>query len=470
MNSLLCLVSDINSRVNSVVWGLPMMALIVGIGLYISIRTGFLQFKKFGYMLKCTVGQLFKKTEAKKGEITPFQALTTALAGTVGTGNIAGVAGAITLGGPGAVFWMWVSAAFGMATKYAEIVLALKYRERNPKGDLVGGPMYYIKNGLGKSWRALALLFSVFGALSAFGIGNIAQVNTIAASVSSAVSAFVPSASGYTASINLFVGIVCALFVGAVLLGGLKSIGRVTEKIIPFMSVLYMSFSLVVILYNYDSIGRVFLLIIRGAFNPQAALGGSFGIGLMQAVKLGVGRGVFSNEAGLGSAPIAHASSSEQSPVKQGLYGIFEVFFDTIVVCTLTSLAILCSSTHIGYGDTAGAELTIAAFATAFGVKTAGVVIAGGIIFFAFSTMLSWSLYGMRCAEFLFGSKVNKAYMLLFTLIIVAGATMELSLAWDISDTLNGLMAIPNLIALLCLSGGVFSATKEFFKKGEHKL
>ncbi len=465
MDNLLHFIGDINSRINLFVWGLPMMALLIGAGIYISIGTNFLQFRKFAYMLKNTVGQIFKKHEEKKGEISPFQSLTTALGGTVGTGNIAGVAGAISLGGPGAVFWMWVSAAFGMATKYAEIVLALKFRERNFEGDFVGGPMYYIKNGLGKSWRILAILFSVFGALSAFGIGNIAQANTIASAVSTAVSAFVPSVLGNESRINLAVGIICSILAASVLLGGLKRIGKVTEKLIPLMSLLYISFSLVVILTHYDSLGKVFSIIISGALNPRAALGGAAGIGISQAMKLGVGRGIFSNEAGLGSAPIAHASSSEKSPVKQGLYGIFEVFFDTIVVCTLTALAILSSDAYISYGNAAGAELTISAFATAFGAKTAGLIIAGGIMFFAFSSILSWSLYGMRCAEFLFGSRVNKAYLIVFILMITAGASMELSLVWDISDTLNGLMAIPNLIAVLGLSGLVFSETRRYFKK-----
>ncbi|NLV85637.1 MAG: sodium:alanine symporter family protein [Clostridiales bacterium] len=465
VDNLLNFITDVNSRINSLVWGFPMLALLIGAGIYISIGTNFLQFRKFGYVLKCTMGQIFKKDGAKKGEITPFQSLTTALAGTVGTGNIAGVAGAISLGGPGAVFWMWVSATFGMATKYAEIVLALKFRQRNFEGDFVGGPMYYIKNGLGKSLYPLAILFSAFGALSAFGIGNIAQANTIASAVYTAVSAFLPSASGYESYVNLAVGIICSFFAATVLLGGLKRIGKVTEKLIPFMSILYISFSLVVILSHYDSLGKVFSMIFYGAINPRAALGGAVGIGISQAVKLGVGRGVFSNEAGLGSAPMAHASSSEKNPVKQGLYGVFEVFFDTIVVCTLTSLVILCSGAYIPYGDAAGAQLTISAFATSFGAKTAGVIIAGGIMFFAFSSILSWSLYGMRCAEFLFGSRVNKAYLIIFILIIIAGASMELSLVWGISDTLNGLMAIPNLIAVLGLSGLVFSETRQHFKK-----
>lgn len=469
MDEFLSRIADINGAINGVVWGIPMMILIIGTGLYLSARTGFLQFRKFGYAMKNTVGKIFKKSDAEKGSITPFQALTTALAATVGTGNIAGVTGAIALGGPGAIFWMWISALVGMVTKYSEILLAVKFRERNADGDWVGGPMYYIKNGLGKNWRWLAVIFSVFGALAAFGIGNIAQANTIAGSVNSAIQAFNPAAVESVRTINIVIGIICAVFVGAVLLGGLTRIGKVTEKLVPFMSIVYIIGALTVVFSNASSIGTVFKSIFVGAFNPDAVMGGAVGVGIMQAVKMGVGRGVFSNEAGLGSAPIAHAATSETDPVKQGLFGIFEVFIDTIVICTLTALAVLCSGVAIDYGTKAGAELTIGAFAVAFGGKTAGIIVAVGITLFALSTMLSWSLYGTRCAEFLFGSKSNKIYQVLFIIVVVMGATMDLGLAWDISDTLNGLMAIPNLIALVGLSGVIFTATKEYFKKDRLK-
>lgn len=469
MEGFVSFITDINNAVNGVVWGIPMMILIVGTGLYLSIRTGFLQFTKFGYAMKNTIGKIFKKKEAKKGEVTPFQALTTALAATVGTGNIAGVTGAIALGGPGAVFWMWISALVGMVTKYGEIVLAVKYRERNADGDWVGGPMYYIRNGLGENWSWLAVIFAIFGAIAAFGIGNIAQANTIAGSVNTAIAAFNPSAVDYANTINLIVGFVCAVFVAAVLLGGLTRIGKVTEKLVPFMSVIYIIAALIVVLGNIDNIGSVLNSIFVGAFNPEAALGGAVGVTITQAIKRGVGRGVFSNEAGLGSAPIAHAATSETDPVKQGLYGIFEVFVDTIVICTLTALAVLCSGAAIDYGSKAGAELTISAFSVTFGGKAAGIVIAVGITLFAISTILSWSLYGTRCAEFLFGSKCNKIYQVVFIIVIVMGATMDLGLAWDISDTLNGLMAIPNLIALVGLSGVVIAVTKEYFNKDKLK-
>ncbi len=470
MDGFLSFITDINDAVNGVVWGIPMMILIVGTGLYLSARTGFLQFRKFGYAMKNTLGKVFKKSEAvEKGSVTPFQALTTALAATVGTGNIAGVTGAIALGGPGAIFWMWISALVGMVTKYGEILLAVKYRERNVDGDWVGGPMYYIKNGLGKSWKWLAVIFSIFGALAAFGIGNIAQANTIAGSVNSAIQAFNPAAADSVNTINIIVGVICAIFVASVLLGGLSRIGKVTETLVPFMSIAYIIGALTVVFTNISNVGAVFQSIFAGAFNPDAALGGAVGITIMQAVKMGVGRGVFSNEAGLGSAPIAHAATSETNPVKQGLFGIFEVFMDTIVICTLTALAVLCSGVAIDYGAKAGAELTISAFAVTFGGKASGIIIAVGITLFALSTMLSWSLYGTRCAEFLFGSRSNRVYQILFIIVVVMGATMDLGLAWGISDTLNGLMAIPNLIALVGLSGVIISATKEYFQKDRLK-
>lgn len=463
MESFLEAVAKINDSINGVVWGIPMMVLIVGAGLYLSIRTGFIQFSKFGYAIKNTLGKVFKKETVKKGEMTPFQALTTALAATVGTGNIAGVTGAIALGGPGAVFWMWISALVGMVTKYSEIVLAVKYRERNADGDWVGGPMYYIKNGLGKNWKWLAVVFAIFGALAAFGIGNIAQANTIAGSINTAIQAFNPAAADQTTTINLIIGVVCALFIGTVVIGGLTRIGKVTEKLVPIMSVVYIIASLVVIFSNIDNIGMVFKQIFVGAFSFKAAVGGSVGILIMQTIKSGVGRGLFSNEAGLGSAPMAHATTSESNPVKQGVFGIFEVFADTLVICTLTALALLCSGITISYGESAGAELTISAFSTTFGSKGAGIVIAIGITLFALSTMLSWSLYGTRCAEYLFGHKSIKVYQVVFIIVAVLGATMDLGLAWSISDTLNGLMAIPNLVALIGLSGVVVKLTREHF-------
>lgn len=328
----------INTAVNGFVWGPVMLVLLVGTGVYLSIAVGFIQFTKIGYWWKNTIGKIFKKGEAGDGEITPLQAVSTALASTVGTGNIAGVTGAIILGGPGAVFWMWVSALFGMVTKFSEVTLAVKYRERNEKGDWCGGPMYYIKNGLGPKWKWLGGVFAVLGAIAAFGIGNIAQVHSIADSVKSVAVAFNENAASRETMICLITGICVAIFVALVLLGGVKRIGQVTEKLVPLMAVIYIVCALIVVFANISAVPGVFASIFKGAFNPAAVTGGAAGMSIKLAMTKGVGRGVFSNEAGLGSAPIAHAATSEKNPVKQGLYGIFEVFMDTIVICTLTSL------------------------------------------------------------------------------------------------------------------------------------
>lgn len=380
-----------------------------------------------------------------------------------------GVAGAIALGGPGAVFWMWVSALFGMATKYSEIMLAVKFRKRNRQGDWVGGPMYYITKGLGKDFKWLAMLFSIFGAIAALGIGNMVQVNTVAVAVVSLVDEFTAGAiaSGGRASmtIRLAAGLAIALIAALVLLGGIKRIGTVTEKLVPLMSILYIAGALVLILMNISQIGSVLKAIVIGAFAPKAVLGGAFGVVFVQSMRYGIGRGVFSNEAGLGSSPIAHAATSETDPVKQGLFGIFEVFTDTIVICTLTALAILMSGTQITYGHSAGAELAISAFSTAFGGKLVCVFFAFETALFATATILTWALYGSRCAEYLFGSKILAVYKTVFVVFIVIGASLKMSLAWDIADTLNGLMAIPNLIAIIALSGIVVKLTKAHFGK-----
>ena len=467
---------EIVAWLNGIAWGPWMLILLVGTGVYLSAKVGFIQFTKFGHAMKNTVGKIFQKQDADGGEVTPFQAMTTALAGTVGTGNIAGVTGAIAIGGPGAVFWMWLSALFGMVTKYAEVVLAVHYRERNAKGDYVGGPMYYIKNGLGEKWKWLAMTFSVFGALAAFGIGNMTQVNTIANAINNAIDSF--GGNTAAASVNLFgqivpissivVGVIVAVIVALTLFGGIKRIGSVTERLIPFMAIIYIVCALCVVICNFGSLGKVFAMIFKGAFSAEAALGGAAGITIMTTIQKGVGRGVFSNEAGLGSAPIAHAATSEKDPVKQGLYGIFEVFMDTIVICTLTALTLLCgveSGVSITWGESAGAELISAAFATIFGSHLASLIIAVGIGLFALSTILSWSLYGSRCFEFLAGSKALIIYQVIFVVTIVIGATLKLSLVWDIGDTLNGFMAIPNLVALLGLSGVVVKLTKAHFEK-----
>ena len=469
-------IEKIVSYLNGIAWGPWMLLLLVGTGVYLSCRVGFIQFSKFGYAMKNTLGKIFQKHEAGEGEVTPFQAVSTALAATVGTGNIAGVTGAIAVGGPGAVFWMWVSALFGMVTKYSEVVLAVKYRERNAQGDWVGGPMYYIRNGLGQQWNWLACVFCVLGALAAFGIGNMTQVNTIASSINTAIDAFGGNTGAYTVVLfgqtvpvsSLIIGAIVAVIVMLTLFGGIKRIGTVAEMMVPVMAAIYIVASLIVVFANLGNLGTIFTMIFKGAFSAEAALGGAFGITIMTTIQKGVGRGVFSNEAGLGSAPMAHAASSEKDPVKQGLYGIFEVFMDTIVICTLTGLTVLCgqqSGVEIAWGESAGSELIAAAFGTVFGTKAGALIVAVGITLFALSTILSWSLYGTRCCEFLLGTRSVRLYQIIFVLMVMVGATLKLQLVWDIADTLNGFMAIPNLIALLGLSGVVIRLTREHFAK-----
>ncbi len=469
-------IQEIVKVLNDIAWGPWMLLLLVGTGVYLSCRVGFLQFTRFGYAMKNTIGKVFQKQTAGEGEITPFQAVSTALAATVGTGNIAGVTGAIAVGGPGAVFWMWLSALFGMVTKYSEVVLAVKYRERNAKGDYVGGPMYYIKNGLGKKWNWLAVLFSLLATFACFGIGNMTQVNTIASSINTAIDAFGGNTAASTVAMfgqivpisSIVIGVIVAIIVALTLFGGIKRIGSVAERMVPFMALIYIVCSLCVVFSNVGSIGKIFAMIFQGAFRAEAALGGAFGITIMTTIQKGVGRGVFSNEAGLGSAPIAHAATSETNPVKQGLYGIFEVFMDTIVICTLTAFTVLCgveSGVGITWGQSAGTEMISAAFATVFGAKTGALIVAVGIGLFALSTILSWSLYGTRCFEFLTGGKFVKIFQLAFVCVVVLGATLELELVWNIADTLNGFMAIPNLIALLGLSSVVVKLTKDYFEK-----
>lgn len=348
---MLKLIEEINSAVNNFIWGVPAMVCIIGVGLYLSIRTRFIQIRKFKYAMKTTIGRIFKKRDASDGSITPFQAVCTALAATVGTGNIAGVAGAIAVGGPGAVFWMWISALLGMCTKFAEVTLAVHFRERNQEGDLVGGPMYYIKNGLGKKWQFLAVLFSLFGVLTFFGTGNATQVNTITTAIDSALLNYNVCTSKTIPQINLILGIVIAVLVALVLLGGVKRIGKVTEKLVPFMALFYIALAIGVVILNIGNLPTVFASIFEGAFNPRSVTGGVVG-SIFICMKRGVSRGIFSNEAGLGTGSIAHACVDTQKPVKQGFFGIFEVFTDTIVICTLTALVILCSGVTINYGAT----------------------------------------------------------------------------------------------------------------------
>ena len=456
-------VDAINSVINNFIWGVPAMICIVGVGLYLSFRTLFLQIRKFPYAMKVTFGRMFKKKEASDGALTPFQAVCTALAATVGTGNVAGVAGAIAIGGPGAIFWMWMSAILGMCTKFSEVTLAVHFRETNKHGDLVGGPMYYIKNGLKKHWYWLAYLFSAFGVLTVFGTGNATQVNTITTAIDSALYNYNIISPDSAKTLNLVIGIVLAGLIALILLGGIKRIGQVTEKLVPFMAIVYILLALGVVIININHVPAVFSSIIKGAFNPASVTGGVVGSFFM-SMKKGVSRGIFSNEAGLGTGSIAHACADTRKPVKQGFFGIFEVFVDTIVICTLTALVILCSGVPVGYGEAAGAELTISGFTATYG-GWVSIFTAVAMCCFAFSTIIGWGLYGTRCIEFLFGSHVNKPFMLVYSLVAIVGATMNLGLLWGIAETFNGLMVIPNLIAVFLLAGVVVKMVKEYFDK-----
>ena len=455
------LITKVNGAVNSFIWGIPAMICIIGVGLYLSIMTGFIQIRRFVYAIKQTLGKIFEKKEAEKGAMTPFQAVCTALAGTVGTGNIAGVAGAIAIGGPGAVFWMWISALLGMCTKFSEVVLAVHFRERNEEGDWVGGPMYFIKNGLPKKWHFLAVLFSAFGMVAVFGTGNATQVNTIVTAIDAVLINYNITQEGSLGTVNLVLGIVIAACVAMVLLGGVKRIGSVTEKLVPFMAAFYIVLALGVVIIHIGAVPRVFASIFAGAFNPGAFTGGVIG-SMFVSMRRGVSRGIFSNEAGLGTGSIAHATADTGHPVHQGLFGIFEVFTDTIVICTLTAMVILCSGVELVYGEAAGADLTIAGFTSTYGIWVS-LFTAVALICFAFSTTIGWGLYGSRCVEFIFGTGTIRPFLVIYAFISIVGATLNLGLLWDISDTFNGLMVIPNLIAVFLLSGTVFRLAKEYF-------
>ena len=455
-------ISAVNGAVNNFIWGVPAMVCILGVGLLLSVRTGFLQIRKFPYAIRTTLGRMFRKRDAADGAMTPFQAVCTALAATVGTGNIAGVAGAIAIGGPGAVFWMWCSALLGMCTKFSEVTLALHFRERSAGGNWTGGPMYYIKNGLGKRWQWLAVLYSLFGVLTVFGTGNATQVNTIVTSIDTALLQHGLAGENILPMLNLVMGIFVAMLVAMVLLGGIKRIGSVAEKLVPFMALLYVALALGVVALNFRQLPGVLASIVGGAFQPRAFTGGVVG-SVFLSLKKGVFRGIFSNEAGLGTGSIAHACADTKKPVKQGMFGIFEVFADTIVICTLTALVILCSGTPVPYGSEAGAELTISGFTTTYG-SWVSLFTMVALCCFAFSTIIGWGLYGSTCISYLCRTeKVIRPFLVVYSFVAILGATMDLGLLWSIADTFNGLMAIPNLIALLLLSGTVVRLVREFF-------
>ena len=437
-----------------------MMVLLISAGLFLSIKTGFFQFRRFGYVLKNTVGMLFNKNLHKqdKGSVSPFQAVTTALAGTIGTGSIAGVATALVLGGPGAVFWMWISALLGMVTKYSEIVLALRFREKNENGAHVGGPMYYIKNGLGKKW--LAGFFAAFAMIACIGTGNATQSN----SISGVLHMNFSIAPWIT-------GVVLTIIVGVVIIGGVKRIAAVNEKLVPVMAIFFILASIVALIFNADKIPAAFALIFKEAFNFKSAFGGAAGYSILSAMRYGVGRGVFSNEAGLGSAPIAHAASSAEDPVKQGVWGVFEVFITTIIICTMSAIVVLTSGIYseaysAGIAPAvSGAALSSAAFDEAI-PTIGGYGIAFSTVFFALSTVLGWAYYGESCVGYLFKNHAKTAitiYRIIYVIFVFVGAIAEINTVWLIADCFNALMALPNLIALIGLSGLVVKITREHF-------
>ncbi len=434
------------SWLNGIVWGVPMLVLILGVGIYLTIG---LELKSvlripFGFKLLWLGRQ-----GAGEGEISPFSALMTSLSATIGTGNIAGVATAIFLGGPGALFWMWITALVGMATKFAEAVCAVKYREVDERGKHVGGPMYYIKNGLGAKWGWLAVLFALFAGIAGFGIGNMVQTNSIAQALQSNFA--IP---------EWITGLVVAVLVAAVILGGIERIAAVAEKLVPFMAIMYILGGLVVLILHAGAIPSAIGLIFTHAFTPTAATGGFAGAAVWAAIRFGVARGIFSNEAGLGSAPIAHAAAQTKGPVSQGLVAMLGTFIDTLIVCSITGLAII--STGVWTSGSTGAELTAAAFEAGmpgFG----GYAVAIALSIFAFTTILGWSYYCERSLGYLFGTKIIMPFRIVWSIAAFVGATLKLGFVWLLADTLNALMAIPNLIALALLSPVVFALTKEFF-------
>lgn len=456
-------IDALNTFVNNLVWGVPAIICVLGVGIFLTFRSKLVQFRKLGYAVKIAIGKLFTKSESADGATTPFQSLTTALAATVGTGNIAGVAGAIAIGGPGAVFWMWIAALLGMCTKFAEVTLAVNFRERNVHGDWVGGPMYYIKNGLSKKWIWLSYAYACLGVLTVFGTGNATQVNTITTAIDAALLNYNIVSANSVKTVNLVIGIIITILILIILLGGIKRIGAVTEKLVPFMAGVYIILGLGVVFVNIKTVPHVFQMIFEGAFSPSAATGGVVG-SMFLCMKKGVSRGIFSNEAGLGTGSISHASAHTDEPVRQGLYGIFEVFIDTIVICTLTALVILCGVENINFGQNAGADLTIKGFMNTYG-GWVSIFTAVALICFAFSTVLGWGLYGSRCIEYLFGSHILKPFTVIYAFIAILGATLDLGLIWDVAETFNGLMLIPNLIGVFLLSGTFIKLVKDYFNR-----
>lgn len=443
-------INTLVNQLNGVVWGPPMLVMILGTGLFLMLRLKFMPLSKIGAGFKL-MWQGRQKGDAESGEISPFQALMTCLAATVGTGNIAGVATAIFLGGPGALFWMWCTALVGMATKYSEVVLAVHYREKDKRGEHVGGPMYAIKNGLGKKWLWLGTAFAIFGGFAGFGIGNMVQVNSMAAALQT------------TFNIPLWVtGVVTMVVVGLVILGGIKRIGKVAATLVPFMCVAYIIAAMVVLVVNAAEIPKAFEMIFTYAFTPIAATGGFAGAAVMAAIRFGVARGIFSNEAGLGTAGIAQAAGTTNSPVRSGMIGMLGTFIDTIIICSMTGLAIITSG--VWTSGASGAALSAAAFEQAM-PGVGGYILTLALVVFAFTTILGWSYFGEKCWEYMVGTKSILPFRILWVVAVPFGAIAQLDFAWLVADTLNGLMAIPNLLSLLLLSPIVVKLTKDHFAK-----
>ncbi len=443
--------------VNDLVWGVPALVLILGVGLFLTIRTHFAQIRLFPKAISLFIQQ-FSGRKNKSG-VSSYQALCTALAATVGTGNLAGVAGAIALGGPGAIFWMWICALFGMVTKLAEVTLAISYRTKNKRGEYVGGPMYMIQNGMGKKWKWLASVYCFFGVVASFGVGNATQINTVIGGINTAISALggMPNSLG-----NVLTGIALAILITTMLLGGAKKIGAVAERLVPFASVAYLLLGMAVLVIRWEAIPKAFSMIIAGAFSPRAVTGGMLG-SAFAALRIGASRGVFTNEAGMGTASIAHASADVQHPVEQGLMGIVEVFLDTIVICTMTALVILCSGVSIPYGTDTGVTLAADAFCAVCG-QWVCIPIALALCCFALATVLGWGLYGTRCAEYLFGENAWKTFAIAQGGMVILGAVMNTQTVWMLSECVNGLMAIPNLLALAWLSPKLLPMIKRYKK------
>lgn len=439
-------ISDFIGKINGIAWGPWMLALILGTGFFLMLGLKLMPLSRLGYGFRMLWSG---RKSAGDGDITPFNALMTSLSATIGTGNIAGVATAIFLGGPGALFWMWCTALVGMATKYAEAVLAVKYREVDEENNHIGGPMFYIKNGLGSKWVWLGTMFAIFGAIAGFGIGNTVQANSVADALNAKFA--IP---------HLATGIVLAVLAALVLIGGIRRIAEVAGKLVPFMAITYVLAGLIVILMNIGAVPDAIALIVKSAFNPVAATGGFAGAAVWAAIRFGVARGVFSNEAGLGSAPIAHAAAETDNPVRQGTVAMLGTFLDTIIVCSITGLVIVISGAWTG-GET-GAALSAAAFESAL-PGIGGYIVTIGLVLFAFTTLLGWSFYGEKCVEYLFGIKSITPFRILWVIAVPIGAIAKLDFIWLVADTLNALMALPNLIALLLLSPVVFKLTKEYF-------